>query len=169
MKLVAVALLVLGMLGNSTLAMAEGPVPFRALMQTAGAQPSVPPITDTKDKSTTLSAQPAHTRMTSGGKIMTGTGIGMLVIGGVVLIGTAAYSGWGDSSSNKAKLYIPWRCTCRRRGYLDRFWESPAVQQSEEPLVTALQLEAARERPDVWLRVTGFSGSVCGPLGEVTK
>jgi hypothetical protein len=89
MKLVAVALLVLGMLCNSMLAMAEGPVPFNALMQTAGAQPSVPPITDTKDKSTALSAQPTHTRMTSGGKIMTGTGIGMLVIGVAAVGGTA--------------------------------------------------------------------------------
>ncbi len=41
MKLVAVALLILGIPCNAMLAMAEGPVPFRALMQTAGAEPAM--------------------------------------------------------------------------------------------------------------------------------
>lgn len=90
MKLVAVALLVLGMLCNSTLAAAEGPVPFSALMQPAGGQPGIPPITDAKDQSTAASTQPAHPpRITTGGKIMTGAGIGMVVIGGIFLVGSA--------------------------------------------------------------------------------
>jgi hypothetical protein len=41
--------------------------------------------------------------MTTGGKIMTGTGIGMFAIGVVVLIGTATV-GYA-SSSDKDKLY----------------------------------------------------------------
>ena len=107
MKRVVVALLCLGLLCSSTLAMAEGPVPFRALMQTEGAQPSVAPLADAKAKSAAASTQPPHTRhMTTGGKVMTRVGIGMLVIGGIVLIGTAAVgeNSWA-SSSDKAKLY----------------------------------------------------------------
>ena len=77
MKLVAVILLSLGMLCSSTLAMAEGPVPFRALMQPAGAQP---PNTDAKDQSSAVSTQPVHRPLTKEGKIMTGTGIGLLGI-----------------------------------------------------------------------------------------
>jgi len=44
--------------------------------------------------------------MTTGGKVMTGVGIGMLVIGGIVLIGTATVgeNSWA-SSSDKGKLY----------------------------------------------------------------
>jgi hypothetical protein len=106
MKLVAVAVLVLGMLCNSALAMAEGPVPFSALMQPAGAQPDMAPITDAKDQSTAVSTQPAHRPMTSGGKIMTGVGIALCVIGGSVLVGAAALNNvWGFSSSDKAKVY----------------------------------------------------------------
>ena len=90
MKLVAVALLILGTLCNAVLATAEDSVPFKALMRTAGAQPSLPPMTDARDQSTAVATQPAHPpRMTTGGKIMTGTGIGMLAIGGLVVVGTA--------------------------------------------------------------------------------
>ena len=106
MKLVAVALLVVGMLSNSMLAMAEGPVPFRALMQTAGAQPTMTPITASQDQSTAVSTQPAPRPMTSGGKIMTGVGIGLFVTGVGVLVGAAALnSAWGFSPSRKAEAY----------------------------------------------------------------
>lgn len=104
MKLVAVALLVVGILANSMLAIAEGPVPLRAFMQTAGTEPVVPQDANAKGQSTSPSTQPAHTHMTPGGKIMAGTGVGFLIIGGIVLAGTAAFSGWA-SSSDKAKLY----------------------------------------------------------------
>jgi hypothetical protein len=104
MKLAAVALLVVGILANSMLAIAEGPVPLRTFMQTAGTQPSAPQNTNAKDQSTSPSNQPAHTHMTPGGKIIAGTGVGFLIIGGVVLVGTAVLSGWA-SSSDKAKLY----------------------------------------------------------------
>ena len=103
MKLVAVALLVLGMLCNSTLAMAEGPVPFSALMQPAGAQPGIPPITDARDQSTAVATQPAHPRrMTTGGKIMTGAGIGMVAIGGVALVGAALLQDWAPAGKEAA-------------------------------------------------------------------
>jgi hypothetical protein len=106
MKLVTVALLVVGMLSNSMLVMAEGPVPFRALMQTAGAQPTTTPITAPQDQSTAVPTQPANRPMTRGGKIMTGVGIAICVIGGSVLVGTAALNNaWGFSSSDKAKFY----------------------------------------------------------------
>ena len=106
MKLVTVALLVVGMLSNSMLVMAEGPVPFRALMQTAGAQPTATPITASQDQSTAVPTQPAHGPMTRGGKMMTGVGIALCVIGGGVLVGTAALNNaWGFSSSDKAMSY----------------------------------------------------------------
>jgi hypothetical protein len=106
MKLVTVALLVVGMLSNSVFAMAEGPVPFKALMQTAGAQPITTPITASQDQSTAVPTQPAHGPMTRGGKMMTGVGIALCVIGGTVLVGSAALNNvWGFSSSDKAKFY----------------------------------------------------------------
>ncbi len=104
MKLVAVALLTLRMLCNAALATAEGPVPFKALMETAGAQPSLPPITDAKDQSTSTS--PVHGQhMTKGGEIMTGIGIGMLAIGGIVVFRTAALGNCFGCSSHRAELY----------------------------------------------------------------
>jgi hypothetical protein len=103
MKAVAVSLLVLGMLCNSMLAMAEGPVPFSALMQTAGADPGAPPITYAKDQSAVVSTQTAHSQhMTSEGKVMTGSGIGMLAIGGVTIIATAMLHGWASPSKQSA-------------------------------------------------------------------
>jgi hypothetical protein len=106
MKLVTVPLLVVGMLSNSMFAMAEGPVPFKALMQTAGAQPTTTPITASQDQSTAVPTQPAHGPMTRGGKIMTGAGIALCVIGGSVVVGTAALnSAWGFTASDKAKSY----------------------------------------------------------------
>lgn len=105
MKVLAVALVVLGMLCSSTLATAEGPVPFRALMATAGAESRVPAINSAQDNSATPSTKPAHpASMTSGGKAMTGVGIGLLACGGVIIAGTAALSGWG-SSSKRGALY----------------------------------------------------------------
>lgn len=98
MKLVAVALIVAGLLCNSSLAMAEGPVPFHALMQPAGTDAGIPPLDDSKDQSTAGSTQPAHKLpMTSGGKTMTGIGAGLMVIGVVVVIGTALLHDFGPS------------------------------------------------------------------------
>jgi hypothetical protein len=106
MKLITVALLVVGMLSQSMFAMAEGPVPFKALMQTAGAQPTTTQITASQDQSTAVPTRPAHGPMTRGGKMMTGFGTALFVIGGSVLVGAAVLNGaWGFSPSDKAKAY----------------------------------------------------------------
>jgi len=105
MKVVAVALLSLGISCHSMLAMAEGPVPFRALMQPAGAEASVPAVTAAQDNSTVPSAKPVHpTHMTSGGRVMAGVGVGLLVCGGFVIGGTAAVGSWA-SPSRRGALY----------------------------------------------------------------
>lgn len=51
MKIVAVAFLILGMLCSSISAPAQGPVPFKKLMQNAGVQPAIPPKPHAKDAS----------------------------------------------------------------------------------------------------------------------
>jgi hypothetical protein len=105
MKVVAVALLVSGLLCNSMLAMAEDPVPFRTLMATAGAPPDVSALNAGQDNSAPQPTKPAHaTHMTSGGKAMAGVGIGLLACGGIVIIGTALFNSW-ENSSRKAALY----------------------------------------------------------------
>jgi len=123
MKLVAVALSILGMLLSSTSAMAEGPVPFSALMQTAGAQPDVPPMTDAAGKATPLSTpQAAPPHMTSGGKVMVGAGIGMVAIG---RHDDRAHARLGFSvQTNRTLCWRRWNG--RGRSDPDRFWEAPA-------------------------------------------
>ncbi len=83
MKLVAVALLILGIPCNAMLAMAEGPVPFRALMQTAGAEPAMSSKPDAKDSST----QSTTSKHANGGKAERVTG-GVLLGTGVAVITT---------------------------------------------------------------------------------
>lgn len=83
MKLVTVSILILGMVCNCPIAMAQGPIPFRAMMQNAGAQPVAPPMPNAKNDTTasiTQSAHSAHT--TNGGKAM--------MVGGVVLLAVGA-------------------------------------------------------------------------------
>ena len=83
MKLVAVALLILGMPCNAMLAMAEGPVPLRAFMQTAGAEPAMPSGPDAKDSSN----QGTTSKHANGGKAERVTG-GVLLGTGVAVITT---------------------------------------------------------------------------------
>lgn len=86
MKLVAAVALLVAMFCSSTLAMAEGPVPFRALMRNDGAQPGIPPLTDISDQPTAASNQAVHkTHITRAGKVMTGVGIGLVAFGGLVM------------------------------------------------------------------------------------
>jgi hypothetical protein len=89
MKLVAVIVLLAGLLCNSMMATAEGPIPFSELAKTGGMQPSAIPAPDAGSVSSPTATQPAHTHMTRGGKIMTGVGIGLLGFG-AVLFGTGA-------------------------------------------------------------------------------
>jgi hypothetical protein len=103
MKLVTMAFLLALVLSNSMLAVAEGPVPLRTLMQPAGAEPT---MNASQDQSSGASAKPAHRPMTSRGKVMTGVGIGLCAVGGAVIIGAVALNGaWGFSSSDKAAVY----------------------------------------------------------------
>ena len=104
MKLVVVALLSIGMLCSSTLAIAEDPVPFKELMQAPGAQPSGPPVPDAKSQAQIASQLGRTGHMTTKGKVMTAVGIGMVVIGGTALAGTALWHG-PVTPSDKAKLY----------------------------------------------------------------
>jgi len=88
MKLAAVCILLAGLLCNSMMAIAEGPVPFRALMQAAGT-----PGVDTQNNSLVSGTKPAaHHPMTTGGKVITGVGIGLAALGGVFLACGAASS-----------------------------------------------------------------------------
>jgi hypothetical protein len=89
MKLVAVFILLAGLLCNSMMATAEGPIPFSELARTGGLQPNAIPTPDPGSSSSTVAGQTAHPHMTRGGKIMTGVGIGLLGFG-AVLFGTGA-------------------------------------------------------------------------------
>jgi hypothetical protein len=89
MKLVAVFILLAGLLGNSMMATAEGPIPFNELAKAAGTQPDAIPAPDAGSVSSPAATQPSHPHMTRGGKIMTGVGIGLLGFG-AVLFGTGA-------------------------------------------------------------------------------
>jgi hypothetical protein len=86
MKFVAVVFLTAGMLCNSMLAIAEGPIPFSALEQSANAQPSAA-LSHEATAGSTSARQTQPRSMTRGGKVMTGVGIGCLALGGA-LIGT---------------------------------------------------------------------------------
>jgi hypothetical protein len=72
-------LLVAGLIFNSVLAVAEDPIPFKAMMQAAGGQAATPPAADANN----AASQPAHA-----GKI-TAAGKGEM-IGGAVLLGAGA-------------------------------------------------------------------------------
>jgi hypothetical protein len=79
MKFVAVVFLIAGVLCNSALASAEGPIPFSALEQAANAQPIAAVAHEATGNSTPVQVQSRP--MTSGGKVMTGVGIGLLGLG----------------------------------------------------------------------------------------
>lgn len=83
MKLVAVTLIVLAVLGNSMLAAAESPVPLKAWMQAPGADSSKPPQPDAKDQS----FQSTSSRHANGGTAERVTG-GVLLGTGVAVITT---------------------------------------------------------------------------------
>jgi len=91
MKLFAVSLLILGVLSSSTLAVAEGPIPFSTLGRNGGIYPAAIPLPDAKDTAATAPTQtPPPSHMTTGGKVMTGVGIGLIAIGTLVFIAGAA-------------------------------------------------------------------------------
>jgi hypothetical protein len=89
-KLAGVVLLIAGMLSNSALASAEGPIPFSSLEQAASAQPNAPLSGQATGNSSPVSTQPIHRKpMAPGGKIFTGLGIGLVGLGGALIISAA--------------------------------------------------------------------------------
>lgn len=98
MKLV-VAVALVAILCSCTLAKGEGPVPFKALMQQAGAQPAIPPEPDAKDSSiqSAQSKQAHHGKAERvAGGVLLGTGVAVitatLVVVGAVH-GSAGHDG----------------------------------------------------------------------------
>ena len=83
MKFAAVVLLIAGLLCNSALAGAEGPIPFASLEQAANAQSGATVSRDATANSMPVTAQPAKTNrpLTTGGRVITGVGIGFAVFG----------------------------------------------------------------------------------------
>lgn len=93
MKLIAVAFLVCGVLCNSVPMMAERPVPFRELMQSASAQPAVPAKPDTSAYGQSAPSKKARTRKTERilGAVLLGTGVA--TIAATVVVVAAAGDG----------------------------------------------------------------------------
>ncbi|HEY1986533.1 MAG TPA: hypothetical protein VGG85_14050 [Terracidiphilus sp.] len=91
MKLFALSILILSMLSSSTLALAEGPIPFSALAKNGGAYAAAIPWQDAQNNA---AGAPIQTRpqshMTSGGKVMTGVGIGLIAVGTLVFVAGVA-------------------------------------------------------------------------------
>lgn len=97
MKFVA-ALLVLGLLSPSVSGAAQEPVPFKALMQTAGTDRTVAQTGNQSDQSSAQTASATHP--SHRGKVLIGTGIGMVALGGGVLALTGI--SWGSSTKKDA-------------------------------------------------------------------
>lgn len=100
-RFLMVPLTVAGMLLSSMGAIAEDPIPFKAMMQTAGAQPAVPPAPDAQ------SQQKNSGKITAGGRAEMAGGIVMTVVGGGVIALTAALSvgGLKPPAGKAAALY----------------------------------------------------------------
>jgi hypothetical protein len=103
MKLLTIAILILGLLSSSTLAVAESLVPFSAYEQMAGTPSSAPPLPDAGNDPAATTAQSAHSgQMTTGGKVITGVGIALVGIG-AVLIGFGASVNSNQLAGSKIK------------------------------------------------------------------
>ena len=91
MKLSAYFLLIFVVLFSSMRAAAEDKIPFGDLAMNGGIHPVAIPLPDEKaqaQSSATRTARPSH--MTTGGKVMTGVGIGFIALGVVVFAAGAA-------------------------------------------------------------------------------
>ena len=76
-KFLAIPLMVVGVFLTSALAVAEDPISFKAMMQSASAPPAVPPKTDANSAA---GQAPNAGKITTAGKAE--------IVGGVVLLGT---------------------------------------------------------------------------------
>ena len=100
MRFLGASLLALGLFWNSVLAYAEGPVPFRSLMQTAGSPSGM--LSARTDQQTQVATPTPPTHLTHGGKAMIGSGIGLVAIGGGVIIMTAILNSWATPGKRGA-------------------------------------------------------------------
>ena len=90
MKLFTAAVMGLGLLCHSSLAIAAGPIPFSELVSSAGIHPAAIPVPQAGSGQTEASAQPAQTTpLSSGQKALIGTGIALAGVG-VALIAFGA-------------------------------------------------------------------------------
>ena len=100
MKIIAMALLVSAILCNSVMVYAEDAIPFGALAKNGGIYPvAIPPPDKNDSAAANVTQTKQQNRMTTGGKVMTGVGIGFVAIGTVVFIAgaTAINDSWfGD-------------------------------------------------------------------------
>lgn len=89
MKLVTLAFLAAGILCNSTWSVAQSPVPFKALMQQAGAQPAIPSKPDPNG----TSFQPTTPKPADHGKAERVTGAVLLGAGAATITATLVVVG----------------------------------------------------------------------------
>ena len=103
-RLLAAPLMVAGMFFNSACAVAEGPIPFNAMMQSASAQAAVPPGPDANS----ASVQPVKTgHITKLGITEIGVGSVLLGAGILTILATLALnsSGFRPQGAKTPALY----------------------------------------------------------------
>ena len=108
MKNKAVFLACCAILSNSMLAAAQGPVPFKAMMQSGGSQQVAPPMPNgdsSQSPAAPTKAKPAG-RLTAKGKGMIIGGFVLVAAGAVVIGGEAALGNWAGTGGKKAAGYI---------------------------------------------------------------
>lgn len=93
MRVMTVVLACCAILSNSALAIGQGPVPFRAMMQSAGTSPVANPIpTGDSNQSPAVSTMTTHIGpLTPKGKGMIIGGIVLVAVGAVVVAADAAF------------------------------------------------------------------------------
>jgi hypothetical protein len=95
-KVITAAILGLALLCRSTLAVADGPIPFNQLAGNPGVHPVAVPLPQTSDNPAAAPAHPAQTvPLTHGQKVMIGTGIALAGLG-------VALMAFGASVNQKA-------------------------------------------------------------------
>ncbi len=108
MKNKAVFLACFAILSNSMLAAAQGPVPFKAMMQSGGTQQVAAPMPNgdsSQSPAVATKAKPAG-RLTPKGKAMIIGGFVLVAAGAVVIAGDAALGSWGGTGGKTAAGYI---------------------------------------------------------------
>ncbi len=95
-KYVAIALMSAGLFFSSVCAVAEGPIPFDAMMQPATAQPPVPSLQDSQSAAAHHSSDGGG--QIAGGRAMVGVGLGVIFF-------SVLMAGMSSTSGDKGKAY----------------------------------------------------------------